>query len=72
MRSRILFGAAIVLAVIATACARQEPTTPAQQGPVEVGQRAPAFSLESASGGTVSLSGYAGRPLLLYFSMGPG
>lgn len=72
MRSRILVGTAIALAIVATACARREPTPPREQGPVEVGQRAPAFSLESASGGTVSLSGYAGRPLLLYFSMGPG
>ncbi len=26
----------------------------------------------SASGGPVSLSDYAGKPVLLYFSMGPG
>jgi cytochrome oxidase Cu insertion factor (SCO1/SenC/PrrC family) len=72
MRSRILLGTAIALAIVASACTRQEPTPPSQQGPVEVGQRAPAFSLESAGGGTVSLSDYAGRPVLLYFSMGPG
>jgi cytochrome oxidase Cu insertion factor (SCO1/SenC/PrrC family) len=72
MRSRILVGTAIALAIVTTACTRQEPTTTAQHGPVEVGQRAPEFVLESASGGTVSLSDYAGRPVLLYFSMGPG
>jgi cytochrome oxidase Cu insertion factor (SCO1/SenC/PrrC family) len=72
MRSRILVGTAIALGIVATACTRQDRTAPAQQGPVEVGQRAPAFSLESASGSTVSLSDYAGRPVLLYFSMGPG
>lgn len=72
MRSRILLGTAIALAIVATACARPEPPPRTRQGPVEVGQRAPAFSLESANGGTVSLSDYAGKPVLLYFSMGPG
>jgi cytochrome oxidase Cu insertion factor (SCO1/SenC/PrrC family) len=72
MRSLILLGTAIALAIVATACARPEPPPRTQQGPVEVGQRAPAFSLESANGGTVSLSDYAGKPVLLYFSMGPG
>ncbi len=71
MRSRILLGTAIALAIATTACTRQEPA-PRTRGPVEVGQRAPAFSLESSSGGTVSLSDYAGKPVLLYFSMGPG
>jgi hypothetical protein len=71
MRPLIPLGTAIALAIVATACTRQEPTAPAQ-GPVEIGQRAPALSLESAGGGTVSLSDYAGRPVLLYLSMGPG
>jgi hypothetical protein len=73
MRSRIPLGTAIALAIVATACTRQEPPPRTQQGPIEVGQLAPAFSLESANGGTVSLSDFAGmRPVLLYFSMGPG
>jgi cytochrome oxidase Cu insertion factor (SCO1/SenC/PrrC family) len=72
MRSRIMFGTAIALAIVATACTQQGPAPSTPQGPVEVGQRAPAFSLESTSGGTVSLSDYTGRPVLLYFSMGPG
>lgn len=72
MRSRTLVGTTIAVAIVATACTRQEPTPPTEQGPVEVGQRAPAFSLESVGGGTVSLSDYAGKPVLLYFSMGPG
>jgi hypothetical protein len=72
MRSRTLFATAIALAIVATACTRQDPPTSGRQGPVEVGQRAPGFSLRSAGGGTVALSDYAGRPVLLYFSMGPG
>lgn len=37
-----------------------------------VGQTAPAFTLASASGGTVSLSAYRGRTVLLYFHEGLG
>ena len=37
------------------------------------GDAAPAFSLPSVSGGNVELSDFAGKkPVLLYFSMGPG
>jgi hypothetical protein len=36
------------------------------------GQTALALSLWSASGCTVSLSDYSGKPVLLYFSMGSG
>jgi hypothetical protein len=37
------------------------------------GDRAPNFTLPSASGGDVSLADYQDhRPVLLYFSMGPG
>lgn len=37
------------------------------------GDQAPAFSLPSVSGENVALSDFAGRkPVLLYFSMGPG
>lgn len=39
---------------------------------VEVGSLAPGFSLVSAEGAEVSLSGFRGAPVLLYFSMGPG
>ena len=37
------------------------------------GDRAPSFSLTSAKGGKVQLSDYTEKkPVLLYFSMGPG
>jgi hypothetical protein len=40
---------------------------------VAEGDSAPDFTLPSAGGGNVSLSDYSGeRPVLLYFSMGPG
>jgi hypothetical protein len=38
----------------------------------DLGRRAPNFTLPSASGGRVALSDFAGTPVLLYFSMGPG
>jgi hypothetical protein len=45
----------------------------AGQPVVEVGDKAPPFSLPSASGENVSLMDYRGqKPVLMYFSMGPG
>ena len=34
---------------------------------IEVGRKAPAFTLEDAEGNEVSLADYAGKPLILYF-----
>ncbi len=39
---------------------------------VEVGAQAPGFTLPNAAGGQVSLSDYAGQPVLLYFHMAVG
>ena len=73
MRSGGWIATAVGFAVLAAACSRNAATpSPAQEGPVAVGDAAPAFTLESASAGPVSLSDYAGKPVLLYFSMGPG
>jgi cytochrome oxidase Cu insertion factor (SCO1/SenC/PrrC family) len=72
MRHRMLVAAAMVLAAVAAACSRQETPPGSGQDPIAVGQTAPTFSLKSASGGAVSLSDYAGKPVLLCFSMGPG
>jgi cytochrome oxidase Cu insertion factor (SCO1/SenC/PrrC family) len=73
MRSRGWIATAIGFAILAAACTRDAAIPSRQQeGPIAVGDAAPAFTLESASGGPVSLSDYAGKPVLLYFSMGPG
>jgi len=73
MRSRGWIATTVGLAILAAACTRDAATPRRQQeGPVAVGDAAPAFTLESASGGPVSLSDYAGKPVLPYFSMGPG
>ena len=71
MRSR-MWIVVIGLAVVTTSCTRSSSSSVADQSAVVVGEKAPAFSLPSANGGTVSLSDYAGKPVLLYFSMGPG
>lgn len=73
MRSRGWIATTVGLVVLAAACTRDAATPrPEQEGPVAVGDAAPAFTLESASGGPVALSDYAGKSVLLYFSMGPG
>ena len=57
------------LSLVAAACAgnRTDPNAIAEGDP------APSFTLPSASGGKVDLSDFAGeKPVLLYFSMGPG
>lgn len=43
-----------------------------QVGSPGIGQSAPAFTLASAAGGAVSLSGYRGKTVLLYFHEGLG
>jgi len=52
------------------------PACGGSQSPSEptggLGRRAPGFSLPSADGGRVGMSDFAGKPVLLYFSMGPG
>ncbi len=62
--------ALVVLAgTVGAGCGRG--SSPAHGAP-EVGERAPSLTLASATGGTVSLTDYGGREVLLYFSMGPG
>jgi AhpC/TSA family protein len=65
-RLPILIG---VLVLIAVSCGGGSEDQPS----LAEGDTAPAFSLPSAAGGNVSLSDFAGKkPVLLYFSMGPG
>lgn len=61
----------VVIGLLALACGAGSPS-PAEKG-LRSGSVAPGFSLPSAQGGTVSLGEFRGRkPVLLYFSMGPG
>lgn len=47
--------------------ATTKPAGPKGRGPLEAGSRAPAFTLPRDGGGTISLSGFKGRKLVLYF-----
>ena len=63
----------IALAALIVLAASCGGTDPQDDAPLSEGDRAPGFTLPSASGGTVGLSDFAGKkPVLLYFSMGPG
>lgn len=54
-------------------CQGDEGSDDAGVDHLAVGDRAPAFDLPSVDGERVSLDDYIGRkPILLYFSMGPG
>ncbi len=73
MRQRVRAIAAIVASVfLLAACTKQASPSPTTSG-IHVGGQAPAFTLPSASGGSVSLAEFRGhQSVLLYFSMGPG
>ena len=63
-------GSVLALALVAMACGAEPKTGPPA---LREGDKAPAFRLPSAQkGATVSLQSFRGRPVLLYFSMGPG
>lgn len=53
-------------ATLAATTATTPATTPAAEN------QAPAFSLPASDGSTVSLSDFAGQPVLLYFHMANG
>jgi len=69
----------IALPLVTAACsgaserrgAPADGSAPAES--VQIGQLAPDFTLPSSGGGSVTLSSFKEhRPVLLYFSMGPG
>ena len=64
-RAVLMISMALVMILI-TACG-------ASESGLEVGDRAPGFSLQAADGDAVSLSDYRGeQPVLLYFHMALG
>ena len=74
IRGSFLAAAMALLGLASAACggggSAGSPSSPGGAGP-RVGDPAPAFSLPSAQGGSVSLGEFRGRKaVLLYFSMG--
>ena len=68
-RTWIVTATFLALALVTVTCSGAEEASDGAR----VGKEAPKFSLTSASGDQVSLDDYLGqRPVLLYFSMGPG
>lgn len=71
MRVGRLLALASVILLATAAC--QGPEKEVGGRDLAEGDQAPAFSLPSAEGGQVSLVDFVGsKPVLLYFSMGPG
>lgn len=71
LRRRTLVAS--ILLLILAACNGADGVGSQADGSLQVGDRAPRFSLPAASGSEVSLDEFIGRkPVLLYFSMGPG
>lgn len=69
-RTWIVTASYLAVALVTLACTGGGQ---ASDEDAQVGRKAPKFSLMSASGEEVSLEDYLGqRPVLLYFSMGPG
>ncbi|MPZ92586.1 MAG: redoxin domain-containing protein [Actinobacteria bacterium] len=72
---RTAVGIALVGILSLTACSGGGGSDSGEQESTSrsiVRKSAPEFALPSASGGRISLSDFTGRPVLLYFSMGPG
>lgn len=75
MRARFIVTA--VVGLLAAGCTGAAPqrggSSSATSAPVvQRGQIAPDFTLAQATGSPVTLSDLHGKPVLLYFSMGPG
>lgn len=68
------FALGVLLALVVSACGGSEGggASPSDEF-LRVGEPAPGFEMPSAEHGQVSLADFRGRkPILLYFSMGPG
>jgi len=68
---------AIVIAIVLAACGGDEDNSPKvvnhdDQSRFSLGDEAPAFTLPTADGGTVSLADYEGENVLLFFHMAVG
>lgn len=72
-RYRLAFTLAGLILLAVSCDGRGSGTGIEDDAPLSEGDHAPAFSLPSVTGENVALSDFEGRkPVLLYFSMGPG
>lgn len=65
-------AAIVLLPLLVAACTTDDGGQADSSGGLAVEKPAPDFTLPSATGSKVSLSDFQGKPVLLYFSMGPG
>jgi cytochrome oxidase Cu insertion factor (SCO1/SenC/PrrC family) len=73
MRSALVVTTvAVVLAAACTAAPQAGSSVSGSVPVVQRGQVAPPFTLPQAVGKPIALSDLHGKPVLLYFSMGPG
>lgn len=72
--ARWIYALLAGLLLVAAGCSNtSNGSSTGAKSALEVGDEAPAFALPSADGETVDLDDYRGeRPVLMYFSMGPG
>jgi hypothetical protein len=72
-RYRLAFTLAAAILLAPSCDGRGSGAGIEDDAPLSEGDAAPVFSLPSVSGGNVELSDFVGKkPVLLYFSMGPG
>lgn len=71
-QSKAWLAVMVVLPLLAVACTNDDSSQADSSGGLAVEEPAPDFTLPSAQGSNVSLSDFKGKPVLLYFSMGPG
>lgn len=68
MRKTILFTILLLSSVLLAACS----SSAEESNSSLVGTAAPDFSLENTDGGHTTLSGFQGKPVLLFFHMAVG
>jgi hypothetical protein len=73
MRRALVYALPLWLLSFAACGSGAETRGDGAEPTLRVGEKAPGFALPAVGGGSVALDDYRGRkPVLLYFSMGPG
>jgi cytochrome oxidase Cu insertion factor (SCO1/SenC/PrrC family) len=70
MMVRLLASVGVVL--LAACSSPSQPPGDTAPAPPEEGDSAPRFELPASDGTRISLDHFSSKPVLLYFSMGPG